>query len=88
MVIERVLLQFEKGGKELLGEYRLQGITLEELQALFGESSEDPMYDSYDVTESQVERLEKATGVSIDLHSYDYFIQAYSTEDTSSPIAS
>lgn len=81
MTIERVLLQFERGGKTLVGEYKLEGIDLTELQRLFGESPDDPMYHSYDVTAAQAERLERATGVHIDLDSYDYFVQAYSIDE-------
>jgi hypothetical protein len=81
MAIERVLLQFEKSGKALVGEYRLEGMEIAELQQLFGESSDDPMYHSYDVTAAQAGRLERSTGVHIDLDSYDYFIQAYSVDE-------
>ena len=78
MAIERVLLQFEKGSKDLAAEYVLKGIELDELQNLFGESRDDPMYHSYDVTQSQAKRLGEAAGVQLDLDKYDYFVQAYS----------
>jgi hypothetical protein len=45
----------------------VKGIELDELQSLFGESRDDPMYHSYDVTQSQAKRLGEAAGVQLDL---------------------
>lgn len=78
MAIERVLTQFEKGGKYPIAEYRLIRIELKELQDLFEESPEDPMYHSYEVvTDRQVRRLQQAAGIEIDRSRYDYFVEAY-----------
>jgi hypothetical protein len=79
MDVERVILQFEKNGKTIVGERKVEGISLADLQTLFGESPNDPMYHSYDVTAAQVERLEIAANIKIDLDNYDYQLQAFST---------
>ncbi len=76
----RVLTTFEKHGDELISEHKLEGITLPELQALFNEPSDNPMYDCYPVTAAQVKRLQEAVlDHRIDLQKFDYFVESYTT---------
>jgi hypothetical protein len=51
-------------------------VSVVDLQELFGVSGGNPMYDSFAVTQAQVEPLSRATGASIDLERYDYFVDA------------
>jgi len=60
----------------MLEEYELCGIELEDLRPLFGETADDPMYATYDVSEAQRSRLEEAAEVLIDLKNYDYCIDS------------
>jgi hypothetical protein len=61
-------------GDALVGEWPIRGLGLPELQELFGETNE--MYDSYPVRQAQVAALERATGITLDLDRYDYFVDA------------
>ena len=61
---------------DLAAEWPIEGLSLADLQELFSVASDDPMYDSFPVTEAQVEPLNRATGISIDLQRYDYFVDA------------
>src|SRR2546423_465294 len=58
---------------DLVGEWPIEGLSLADIRELFAVSGDDHMYDSFPVTEKQVEPLRKATGVAIDLQRYDYF---------------
>jgi hypothetical protein len=78
------MVKYEKGSGRILEEYELREIELEELQTLFGETSFDPMYHSYDVSEAQRSRLEKAASVRIDLKSFDYCVDANATGEKDS----
>ena len=64
---------------DLAGEWQIEELSLDDLQTLFGADSDDPMYGSFSVTEAQVERLARATGVDIALAAYDYFVDADAT---------
>ena len=57
---------------DLVGEWPISGLALRDMQALFGEEGE--MLDSYPVREEQVQALENAARVPLDLDSYDYFV--------------
>lgn len=75
--IQRLVRWFEKEpGEALVGEAELQGITLPELQALFGVPPTDPMYDCWPVRQEHVSRLSPYLSVSIKLDLFDYFVEA------------
>ena len=80
--VERVLEWYEKDpGEALVGEAPLVGISLEELQALFSPSDDDPvMLDVYEVEGPEVGRLQRAVDHAIDLDAFDYFVAAYARE--------
>lgn len=69
------LRAYEKSGDFPVFVYRLDNIKVEELQSLFSESSYNPMYDCYPVTESQVECLQGRIKHKIDLKLYDYYVE-------------
>jgi len=74
--VERVLRWFEKEGNNLVGEQVLDDVKLEQLQELFGISSENPMYDCYRVeTSEQIEYFQKLLNFQLDIESYEYFVE-------------
>jgi hypothetical protein len=82
MGVRRTLVKYDKVTGKMVAEYELHGIELEELRMLFGETVDDPMFHSYDVTEIQKPRLEKAASVSIDLDNFDYCVEATAVAPT------
>ncbi|HXY82047.1 MAG TPA: hypothetical protein VEH55_11815 [Gaiellaceae bacterium] len=75
--VRRTLRAFHRDPRDgLAGAWEIEGLSLADLQQLFGVGSDDPMHGSFPVTQAQVERLSKAAGVSIDLRQYDYFVDA------------
>lgn len=75
MKVERFLRAYEKEGDNLVGEHRLEGISIIELQSMFGEPSDSPMYECYPVTTNQLERLQNVIKAPLDLQAYDYFVE-------------
>lgn len=77
--VERVLEWYEKDpGEALVGEEVLTSIGLDELRRLFTPEDDDPMMHlTYEVTASDVARLQEAVAHRIDLEAYDYFVAAY-----------
>jgi hypothetical protein len=74
--VERVLRWFEKKGNNLVGEKIITSISLEDLQKLFGISSENPMYDCYSVESSeQIDYLQNLLNFEFDTKSYEYFVE-------------
>lgn len=75
-IVNRVLRWFEKEGDELIGEKKIDNISLESLQKLFGIDSENPMYDCYPVESAeQINYLQNLVNFDLDIESYDYFIE-------------
>jgi hypothetical protein len=71
---------FEKEGDELVYDEPLIGIDTERLRQLFGIPTDDPMYDTYPVTDDAAGVLEGHVDRPILLDRYDYFIQQYQDE--------
>lgn len=72
-----MLRAFERDPRDdLVGEWGIAGVSLADLQELFGVAADNPMYDSFAVSEAQREPLQRAIGIKIDLHRYDYFVDA------------
>lgn len=76
MKVQRFLRVYEKEGDGLVGEYRLEGVSLAELQSMFGEPSDSPMYECYPVTPDQLEKLQNIIKASLNLQAYDYFVES------------
>lgn len=74
--VTRWLRWFERHDDRFVGEKELRGITLEELQAMFGVDIENPMYDCFKVEAAHVHSLERVIDDRIDLTSFDYFVEA------------
>ena len=75
--VARYLVAYERDpGEELVGEWPLKAISLEELRELFAIAATDPMYDVYAVTEDHVNRLQRCVDHRIDLRARDYFVEA------------
>lgn len=75
--IIRVLTWFQKDGDALVGEEALKGITVDELQRLFGTSPDDPMYAEYPARAPHVPRLQQCVNHRIDLNAFEYFVGAF-----------
>lgn len=60
----------------LAGEVQLDGVTVTELQKLFGVPADNPMYDCWPVTEEHVESLRGFCAAEIDLGRFAYFVEA------------
>jgi hypothetical protein len=75
--VRRFLRAFEREpGDDLIEEWPLDELSLSDLQALFGVGDDDPMYDSFRVTEEHAEPLRRVTSADIDLRQYEYFVEA------------
>lgn len=78
--VVRILTKFQKAGDDLLDEFELEGVELQELQVLFQEPPDEPMYDCYPVSKTQAKSLQKYVNEKIDVASYDYFVECYAVE--------
>jgi hypothetical protein len=83
----RMLSVYEKDGEErILKQYELANIDLAELQRLFSEPEDEPMYDSYIVqTKAQAEFLNQFIDATIDVNRYDFFVECF-YENVFSPV--
>ena len=75
--IIRVLVKYPKKEDFPSNEFELEGVELQELQTLFKEPSNEPMYDCYPVSKVQAESLQKYVDEKIDVESYDYFLECH-----------
>jgi hypothetical protein len=71
----RSLTWFDKRNDEWVGEVRLRGVKLPQLQKLFGVPTSNPMYDCFKVEKKHVPMVQRWTGVPISLDKFDYFIE-------------
>ncbi len=76
----RSLTWFDKRTDEWVGEVRLRGVTLRQLQKLFGVAAENPMYDCFKIERKHVPTIEKWASVPITLNKFDYFVECSSVE--------
>jgi hypothetical protein len=75
--VVRTLTAFRRGPDDsLVHEWPLGGLELPELQEMFAVRSDDPMYECFPVGPDHVSRLERATGQTLDLVQFDYFVEA------------
>lgn len=73
--IERCVRCFEKVGDEFVKMIPLQGVTLQQLQRVFGLPPEDPMYECVPVEKRHAEALRPFAPEPIDVDSYDCFVE-------------
>ncbi len=73
----RMIRWYEKPpGDKLVGEAELVGITLAELQELFGANASDSMCDCWPVGKDHAGGLAPFLSVPIKLNDYEYFVEA------------
>lgn len=78
----RTLAWYEKDpGNRFIEEAELKGADLESLEQLFDISRDNPMYDCYPVSSTNLAQLQAYVDVIIELDKYDYFIECRTTED-------
>lgn len=73
--ITRLIRWYDKQGEDLKGELELGEVPVEELQTLFGESSENPMYDCYPITPNNVSFFQELAKQDLRFDLYDYFLE-------------
>jgi len=72
-----MLTAFQRDPRDdFVGEWQVKGLSLDQLQRLFGLPSDDPMIGGFRVTKAQADALSRATGITVDLEQYDYFVEA------------
>ena len=78
--LQRVVECYSKDTEEIVSEHLLHSITLEELQALWGVSLDDPMVGVFDIDKNQAAFLQRCVDCHLDLNAYDYQLCAYTTD--------
>jgi hypothetical protein len=74
------LTWFDKRTDEWIGEVRLRGVKLAQLQKLFGEPSNNPMVDSFKVEKKQLQAIQDWAGVPVVPAKFDYFVECSAVE--------
>jgi hypothetical protein len=72
--VRRVVSWYNKNTDEWIGEAEIAA-SLGELREIFGQSTEEPMYDSFPIYEEQARFVEMRTGIKIKLGDFDYFLE-------------
>lgn len=78
--IIRLITWFDKQSEDFKGQLELGEIPVEELQTLFGESSENLMYDCYPITPKNASFFQELAQQDLRFDVYNYFLEC--EEDT------
>jgi hypothetical protein len=70
-----VIRFFAKEDETYVGETEISEIPLEKLQAIFSVAPDNPMYDSYPITELKSQLLSKYVNFNFNFGLYDYFLE-------------
>ena len=76
MEIEWHIECYERDGDGLVKKIRLLDVELPRLRTIFGEPPDSPMCDMYPVREAHLPGIKEATGLDIDIDSFDCFLSA------------
>lgn len=68
---------FDKRTEELIKEIPFVGITLRDLQEIFGMPEDDEMIEVFDITPRHAQRLQKFLPEPLELDKYDYQLECY-----------
>jgi hypothetical protein len=72
---------FDDATERLLEEYELRGVTVEKLREIFGQPDDEPMVDSFRVSEKQAQALEPYLSRPSKLASgRSYFLECHPAE--------
>jgi hypothetical protein len=78
MKTERVISWFDKETELLVSEKNIDSVDLEILKEIFSPSSEDSlMYNPYDITESEAQKLNKHTDLKFEFDKYFYQVDCF-----------
>lgn len=69
-----VIRYFSKQDDSYVGECPLE-VSLVELQKLFGEPADNPMYECYLVSDEHVSLLRKYASIHFNLDDFEYFVE-------------
>lgn len=78
--VRRSIEFFEINSDRLAGEIPLGPTKLEELQRLFGQPDDDPMYDVYAITSKEAEYFERHHSITFEFLRYEYFLACARSE--------
>lgn len=73
--IVRFIRFFDRKNGKLAGEIALPPVALAPLQKLFEQPSDNPMYDCFEIDESQRAYFEVLSGRKLDFERYEYFLE-------------
>ncbi len=73
--VNRVIRWYEKNGDALIGDTLPKGFSLSELQHIFDEPTDCPMFFSYQLTEKQINCFQCKLKFDFDLEVYEYFLE-------------
>lgn len=80
--LERVITIFEREEDDKYqGKIVINQIPLNVLQDQFGISSDNPMYDCYEIGEKQRKFFKEKYGIELDLDRYIYYVECYSVDE-------
>ena len=78
MNIERTISWFDINTEELLGEKKIDNISLEALTGIFKPGNEDPlMYNPYTINAREAEELKKIIDLDFDLECFFYQVNCF-----------
>lgn len=72
---------FDDATERLLDEYELRGVTVEKLREIFGQPDDEPMVDSFRVSDAQAQALEPYLSKPLKLApGRSYFLECHPAE--------
>ena len=70
---------FDEATERLLEEYQLEGVTVEKLREIFGQADDEPMVDSFPVSEAQAQALQPYLSKPLQVSpGRSYFLECHS----------
>ncbi len=73
-LMPRIIRYFDKTTEDFVGEITLPELPLDKLQILFGVDAKNPMYDSFLITEKEVDFIKNYHDIKFELDRFDYFL--------------
>jgi hypothetical protein len=73
--VRRVVRWYSKSTEKVVGEVEITA-PLSELQGVFGEPSDERMYDCFPIHEEEAPFIEMHIGVKLRLGQFDYFLES------------
>ena len=72
---------FDEATERLLEEHALQGVTVEKLREIFGQPNDEPMVDSFRISEAQAQALQPYLSKPLKISAgRSYFLECHSPD--------